>query len=259
MSEGDSIHWLARRLKHVHLGRTPAAVVADHPRTRPLRWTERLAGRSIEQIEARGKHLLVFFGDDLVLHSHLAMSGSWRIFEHGERWTRSPRNAWLRLRSDDGRDTVQFGGPTLELLPRRRLRSHPRIARLGPDICSAAWDPERAVARLRLLDPSRGVGDALLDQRSVAGIGNLWKVEACWLAGIDPWRPLSRVSDDELRAILAEARPRMVFSASTGKQSRFKTVYGTKGRPCPRCGERIRLGFQGDGARPTWWCPACQS
>jgi endonuclease-8 len=98
----------------------------------------------------------------------------------------------------------------------------------------------------------------LLDQRSLAGIGNLWKVEACWLARIDPWRPLAHVRDDEILSILAEARPRMVDSATTGRQWRYKRLYGTAGRPCPRCGEPIRVRRQGDAARPTWWCRGCQ-
>jgi endonuclease-8 len=133
----------------------------------------------------------------------------------------------------------------------------PRLSRLGPDIGAPGFDAEKALARLSSDDPSR-VGDALLDQRSLAGIGNLWKVEACWHARIDPWRALAHVRDDEILSILAEARPRMVDSATTGRQWRYKRIYGTAGRPCPRCGERIRVRRQGDAARPTWWCRGCQ-
>ena len=257
MSEGDSIHWLARRLSAVLQGEAPEQILAPHPRTRTRGFKDRLAGRPIVEIGARGKHLLVRFHGGLVLHSHLGMTGAWRVHERGSTFHRSPRAAWLGLRTGQW-EVLQFGGPTLELLTSARARTHPRLAALGPDICAPGFDPAKALARLRSDDPSRGIGDALLDQRSLAGIGNLWKVEACWLARIDPWRPLARVRDDEILSILAEARPRMVDSATTGRQWRYKRIYGTSGRPCPRCGARIQVRRQGDAARPTWWCPECQ-
>ena len=142
-----------------------------------------------------------------------------------------------------------FGGPTLDLLSAASVRSHPRLSRLGPAICTPGFDAELALARIRADDPARGLGDALLDQRSVAGIGNLWKVEACWLAEIDPWRPLTRIGDEEILAVLAEARRR--DSTANGRHWRFKRLYGTAGRPCPRCGERVRVRRQGDARAPN--------
>jgi endonuclease-8 len=140
-----------------------------------------------------------------------------------------------------------------------RTRFDQRIAGLGPDIVAAEFDEARVLRRLREDDPTRPIGDALLDQRTVAGIGNLWKVEGCWLARVDPWRPAAQVPDDEVLAILREVRPRMQQSARDGMQDRFKTIYGAAGRPCPRCGTLVRSRAQGDSGRMTWWCPGCQT
>jgi endonuclease-8 len=186
------------------------------------------------------------------------MTGSWRVIgAHSENWPRSHRRAWLIIRRDDAL-VVQFDGPVLELMTEGRTRFDQRIAGLGPDIVAAGWDEDRFLRRLRDDDPTRPIGDALLDQRTVAGIGNLWKVEGCWLAGVDPWRPVGEVSDDEALAIVRECRPRMQQSARDGMQDRWRSVYGAAGRPCPRCGGIIQQRQQGLGNRLTYWCPGCQ-
>jgi endonuclease-8 len=120
------------------------------------------------------------------------------------------------------------------------------------------WDEARVLRRLRDDDPTRPIGDALLDQRTVAGIGNLWKVESCFAAAVDPWRPLGEVTDDEALAVVREARPRMRASAVDGMQDRWRVIYGAAGRPCPRCGTIIRSRNMGDDGRVTYWCPGCQ-
>jgi endonuclease-8 len=188
------------------------------------------------------------------------MTGSWRVFAPGQRWSRSPRAAWLVLRRD-GHEVVQFNGPVLELMTESRTRFDRRLAGLGPDILAPHFDAEGYLRRLREDDPTRPIGDAVLEQRTIAGIGNLWKVEACFEAGIDPWRPTGKVSDDEALAIVAAARPRMQQSARDGNQSRHKQIYGRAGLPCPRCGaaSRIRAKGQWDDNRPTFWCPRCQN
>ncbi|HEV8152369.1 MAG TPA: zinc finger domain-containing protein, partial [Solirubrobacteraceae bacterium] len=173
----------------------------------------------------------------------------------------SPSRAWLVLRAV-GHDVVQFDGPVLELLTATRARADQRIAALGPDILGPEFgEGERArfLRRLREDDPTRPIGDALLDQRTVAGIGNLWKVEGCFAVGVDPWRPTGRVSDEEALRIVEWTRPRMQQSATDGNQTRFRAIYGASGRPCPRCGTPIRQKGQWDGNRPTYWCPSCQS
>jgi endonuclease-8 len=210
-------------------------------------------------VEARGKHLLLRFEGGLAIHSHLRMTGSWQVLSAANpRWRRPPRRAWLTIRKDDHL-VVQFDGPVLELMSDGRTRSDQRIAGLGPDIVAEGFDAARVLRRLREDDPTRTIGDALLDQRTVAGIGNLWKVEGCWLAGVDPWRRAGEVADDEVLAILRELRPRMQQSARDGMQNRWRTIYNAAGRPCPRCGTLIRSSPQGDHNRLTWWCPGCQT
>jgi endonuclease VIII len=185
------------------------------------------------------------------------MTGSWATYADGRPWRRSPKRAWLVLRARN-HAVVQFDGPVLELLTESRTRFDKRLALLGPDILAPELDEERFLRRLREDDPTRPIGDALLDQRTIAGIGNLWKVEACFLAGIDPWRPTGRVTDDEALAVVRAARPRMQQSAQDGNQRRFKTIYGRAGIPCPRCGAPILSRGQGDDNRITYWCAGCQ-
>ena len=257
MPEGDTIHYAASRIRPVLEGQVPDELRTPHPRFARDRWPERLGGRAVRAVEARGKHLLLRFEGDLTLHSHLRMTGSWRVLPEGARWPRSPRRAWLVIRRGD-RVVVQFDGPVLELMTDGRSRFDQRLAGLGPDIVGADWDERRFLRRLRDDDPTRPIGDALLDQRTLAGTGNLWKVEGCFLAGVDPWRPVRRVSDDEALAIVRACRPRMQQSARDGVQDRFKVIYGRAGRPCPRCGTSIAQRPQGLDNRLTYWCPGCQ-
>jgi endonuclease VIII len=199
----------------------------------------------------------VRFEGGLTLHSHLRMSGAWAVHEHGRRWRRSPRRAWLVMRTPS-HEVVEFDGPVLELLTDSRTRFDQRLRCLGPDVLAeAGFDSEWFLRRLREDEPGRGIGDALLDQRIVAGIGNVWKAEACWSAGVDPWRAVGRVGDAEALAIIEQARAGMRASARTGRHARH-SVYERSGRPCPRCGETIQARGQGDDNRTTFWCPRCQ-
>jgi endonuclease-8 len=255
--EGDTIHYAANRMRPVLEGQVPDAI-RTHARLRADRWPERLAGRAVRSVDAHGKHLFLRFEGGLTIHSHLRMTGSWRVLEKGRRWPRSPRAAWLVLDRGD-QEVVQFNGPVLELMTESRTRFDQRLAALGPDIVGEAFDRDRFLRRLREDDPTRPIGDALLDQRTAAGIGNLWKVEGCFLAGIDPWRPTGEVSDAEALAIVDAIRPRMQRSARDGNQSRFKSIYGTAGQPCPRCrSSKILSRGQWDDNRLTYWCPTCQ-
>ena len=260
MPEGDTIQYAARRIRPVLEGHVPDELATPHPRFARDRWPERLAGRAVRSVDAHGKHLFLRFEGGRVIHSHLRMTGSWRVFAGGQRWTRSPRSAWLVIRRGDG-TVVQFNGPVLELMTDSRTRFDQRLASLGPDILAPEFDYERFLRRLREDDPTRPIGDAVLEQRTVAGIGNMWKVEACFQAGIDPWRPTGRVSDQEAVAVIDAARPRMQQSARDGMQSIHREIYGRAGMPCPRCGEAslIRQRGQWDSNRATYWCPRCQS
>ncbi|MGA9858537.1 MAG: DNA-formamidopyrimidine glycosylase family protein [Solirubrobacteraceae bacterium] len=257
MPEGDTIAYAAVRMRPVLEGHVPDEIRTPHPRHALDRWPQRLAGRAITEIRTHGKHLFLRFDGDLTIHSHLRMTGSWGVYAPGRRWRRSPRRAWLVL-ARGGVEVVQFDGPVLELMTESRTRFDLRLAALGPDILASDFDHAAFLRRLRGDDHTRGIGDALLDQRNLAGIGNLWKSESCWDAGIDPWRRVSEVSDAEACAIVDAARPRMLESARTGDQDAGLRVYRRNGRPCPRCGTTIRARGQGDDNRTTFWCPGCQ-
>jgi endonuclease VIII len=260
MPEGDTLHHAALEVGGALTGHVPDAVETPHPRFGRDHWPERLAGRRVEGVEAVGKHLLIRFEGGLVIHSHLRMTGMWRALRTGDRWPRSPRSAWLVIRRGD-REVVQFGGPVLELMTSARARSDPRLANLGPDlVAQAPFDEARYLTRLREDDQTRGLGDALLDQRIVAGIGNFWKSEGCWLAGVDPWRRLRDVSDEEALAVVCGIRPLMQESARHGRQSDYRVIYGKAGLPCPRCSAPalIEARGQGDDNRTTYWCARCQ-
>jgi endonuclease-8 len=258
--EGDTIHYAANRMRPVLAGHVPDELRTLHPRFAADRWPERLADRAVRSVDARGKHLLIRFEGGLSIHSHLRMTGHWSVLDGGRRWPRSARRAWLVMRRA-GSEVVEFDGPVLELMTDARVGNDPRIAHLGPDIIAADFDAERFLRRLREDDPTRPIGDALLDQQTIAGIGNLWKSEGCFAASVDPWRPAGRVRDDEAMAIVEALRPRMQYSAEHGFHQRDEQVYERAGRPCPRCGpeSRILKRYQGDGNRKTFWCPACQT
>ncbi len=257
MPEGDTIRYAANRITPVLVGRVPDAIRTPQQRHAPLRWPERLAGRAVDAVDTHGKHLFIRFEGELTLHSHLRMTGAWAVYDHGRRWRRSPRRAWLVMTAS-GRDVVEFDGPVLELLTESRTRFDKRLAALGPDILAPELDESRVLRRLRADDAGRPIGDALLDQRTIAGIGNLWKCEGCFDAAVDPWRPAGNVSDDEVLAIVRAARVRMLESARTGDQSSDRRVYRRAGMPCPRCQTPIRSRGQGDDNRLTFWCPSCQ-
>jgi endonuclease VIII len=243
MPEGDSLHRAARRLQ-VLVGER-VEVETPHPRAAVKGLAERLDGRCLERVEAVGKNLLLHFEGGLVLRSHLRMKGRWRVERRGATRTGQP---WLVLRGAE-HEAVLWNGSVLELVGGRGA---PRI---GPDILGEPPDYETMLARLRS-DPQREIGDALLQQRLVSGIGNLWKAEALWEAQISPWRLVGEVEDAELRAVLGAAHT-LMRSALDGPRP-ARRVYRHAGRPCPRCGATIRSWPQGDDARTAYWCPACQ-
>ncbi len=243
MPEGDTLHRAARRLQVLVGG--ALAVETPHPRAAAERIAERLDGRRLLGVEAVGKNVLLRFEGGFVLRSHLRMSGSWRVLPAGAELHGRP---WLVLRGEEWQG-VLWNGPVLEL--HRRA-----IARLGPDILAEEPDLDRMVANLRREDRRRAIGDALLDQRLVAGIGNMWKAETLWAVRISPWRALGDVGEEELRGTLAEAARLMRAALETGRQP--KNACARAGLPCPRCRTRIRSRGQGDDNRTAYWCPSCQ-
>jgi endonuclease-8 len=255
--EGDTIHYAANRIRPLVAGRTPERILAPQRRHAAERWPDRLAGLAVERVDAHGKHLFLAFEGGLALHSHLGMTGAWAVYRRGTRWRRSRSRAWLVLELGE-HEVVQFDGPTLELRSEQGLRHDPRLAGLGQDILGERFDEQQVLDRLRAEEPTRPVGDALLNQRTVAGIGNIWKSESCFAAAIDPWRATAETADAELLAIIRFARERMAVSAREGFRARPRAVYRRAGEPCPRCGARVCFGAQGDQARSTYWCPGCQ-
>jgi endonuclease VIII len=266
MPEGDTIHSAARRIGAVLVGQEIVEIETPHPRHALDRWPERLRGRGVRAVDAHGKHLFVRFDGDLTLHSHLRMGGKWGVYRRGERWRRSPRRAWLVIRTGD-HEVVQFDGPVLELMTDSRTRFDQRLAALGPDVLAPDFDEDAFLRRLRADDHTRGIGDALLDQRILSGIGNVWKSEGCFLARSDPWRRVGEVSDDEALAIVRGIQPLMRLSVERGGRivtyegGRFDRhwVFERQGLPCRRCGTILQARGQGDDNRTTYWCPACQA
>jgi endonuclease VIII len=241
--EGDTVHRAAGRLR-VLVGQR-LTVEAVHPRARATGVAERLDGRRLEAVEARGKNLLLRFEGGRVLRSHLGMSGSWRTMDAHAPVRGAP---WIMLTGERAKAVLR-GGAVLETSARH-------VWALGPDILAPEPDLDAIVSNLRRIDQRRTVGEALLDQRAVAGIGNIWRSEALWHARVSPWLQLGELEDRELHGIVREAARLMAESRDGGHPRR--EVYRRRGRPCRRCGEPLKSAKQGEAARTVYWCPACQ-
>ena len=245
MPEGDAVHRAAQRLQALVGERLE--VESPHPRAAAKGLAARLDGRRLESVEALGKNLFLRFEGGTVLRSHLRMTGRWSVRRRGARRAGTP---WLVLRGA-AVEAVQWNGPVLEL-------ASDVARRLGPDILAPRPDVDAMVARLRLAEPTTRLGEALLDQRLVAGIGNKWMAEALWEARLSPWATLAEVRDDDLRRALAAASGLMRGALERDRGTGARRVYRRAGRPCPRCGATVRSRGQGDANRTAYWCPGCQ-
>ena len=255
MPEGDSLFRAAARMRPALEGRTLVRFEAP-----TLRGERPRPGERIEGVEARGKHLLVHFAGGLSLRTHLRMAGSWHLYRIGERWRRPRGQLRVAIDADNGWQAVCFAAPDVETY--RRGAGEPRpVAALGPDLCRPQVDLDAVLARLAAAPPETELAEALLDQRIAAGIGNVYKSEACFACAVDPFTPLRDV-DEALRRRLWTVAHRLL-RANLGGGPRVThpggvAVYGKPGRACPRCGVAIRVRRQGDQARQTFWCPGCQ-
>jgi endonuclease VIII len=241
--EGDSLHRAAARLQALVGQRLE--VEAPHPRAQVTGVAPRIDGRLLESVEAVGKNLILRFEGGIVVRSHLQMSGRWRVEPRGARRAGMP---WLVLRGDE-LEAVLWNGPVLAI-DARPLR------RLGPDVLAEELDVDAAVARLRGAG-DRQLGEALQDQRLVAGIGNMWMAEALWETQLSPWLRVGDATDEQLRLAITEARRLMQDAVRIGRPGR--SVYRRAGRPCVRCGTIVRSRGQGNANRTVYWCPSCQA
>lgn len=258
MPEGDTV-W--RTAKHLHQALSGHELVATDFRV-PALATVDLGGQVVVETLARGKHLLTRIGGDHTLHTHLKMEGSWHLYREGSRWKRPVHEARVVLRTAEW-TAVGFALGVVELVG--RAAEVEVVGHLGPDLLGPDWDEEEALRRLRA-DPGREIGDALLDQRNLAGVGNMYKAELCFLAGVNPRLPVERVPDlprlvRRAKQVL-EVNKERVEQSTTGDLRRGQRlwVYRRDKQPCRRCGTRIRVDLQGPRLleRATYWCPRCQ-
>jgi len=259
MPEGDTV-WLAARRMHVAL--------AGDPLTRsdfrvPALADVDLRGRPVIEVVSRGKHMLTRIGDDLSLHTHFKMDGSWHLYRRGERWRGGPSYDVRVVLSTSERDAVGYRLAVVELI--NRADEAQAVGHLGPDLLAPDFDCAEAVRRLAA-QPEREIAQALLDQRNLAGIGNLYKAEVCFLEGVSPWAPVGSIT--RLPALVERARrlldinrnrPEQVTTADP-RRGHQHWVFERSGRPCRRCGTTVRSAEQGAAPyeRLTYWCPRCQ-
>jgi endonuclease-8 len=265
MPEGDTIFRTASVLRRALVGGVIRRAFAQpRPGLARVPRLERLVGSVVESVEARGKHLLIGFSGGVWLRTHMRMRGSWHRYAPGEEFRLPAARATCMLETDSA-VAVCFDAPEVELLTAFDLEGHAQLNALGPDLLSASFDAGEALRRLRE-QAERPLGEALLDQRALAGIGNVIKSETCFVERADPWAPVGGFSDAELLAVVDRAR--RLLAANTAGGRRVTTgigapgaslwVYGRAGRPCRRCGSMIRGERQGEQARMTYWCPRCQ-
>ncbi len=272
MPEGDTLARIAVALRPYLAGRVVTAARARLPGPQ----VSRIVGQKIDAVDAAGKNLLIKFDGGLELRTHLGLHGSWHRYRPGETWRRPPSRAALVLEVP-GAVAVCFDAPVVELFERRAEVVHPTISMLGPDLLDASYDQAEAVRRLQ--DPSRAetaIGEAVLDQRAIAGIGNVFKSEVLFIEKVDPFAPMGALDLPTIERVLSTAREQLMANArsdapagrtttvdtKTGKRlapSRL-WVYDRAGRPCHRCGTLIRVESQGNELpRTTYWCPSCQA
>lgn len=273
MPEGDTLQRVAAGLRPHLVGRTVTGARARVPGPQ----VGRVVGTTITAVDALGKNLLIRFDNGLELRTHLRLHGSWHRYRPGERWRRPAGRAALVLEVP-GAVAVCFDAPVVELFEQRAEALHRSLGRLGPDLLDPAFDGAEAMRRLRAPERARvSIAEALLDQRAVAGIGNVYKNEVCWIERVRPFAAVVEVDDATLGRLLTTARRPLVANsearpgAGVHRAARETTdgqrlaageplwVYGRTGRPCRRCRTPIRAVRQGsDLPRMTYWCPTCQ-
>ncbi|WP_406384391.1 DNA-formamidopyrimidine glycosylase family protein [Streptomyces sp. NBC_01618] len=262
MPEGDTVRQTANRL---HSALSSRVLTRSDLRV-PRFATADLTGRTVLDVISRGKHLLTRIEGGLTLHSHLQMEGAWRVYAPGERWRGGPAHQIRAVLANAKHTAVGYRLPVLELL--RTRDEEQAVGHLGPDLLGPDWNADTALHNL-LSDPARPLGEALLDQRNLAGIGNIYKAELCFLARATPWLPVGDLASPTVARLITTAK--QLLEANRDRPMRTTTgavprrygpserlwVYGRANRPCLRCGTPIRTADQDE--RPAYWCPRCQS
>ncbi len=274
MPEGDTIFRSARALGRALEGRlvtgfeTALAPLASVDDNTPV------SGRTVDKVEARGKWLLVHFSGDLILVTHMLMSGSWHIYKAGERWRR-PRSSMRAVIRNADYEAIAFDVPVAQFHTARTLERNTMIPKLGPDLLGSAFSEDEAAARIRSR-PDEEIAVVLLNQQVMAGIGNVFKSEICFLCQVHPFRRVNSLTADEIACLVHQSRKLLALNVKDGVRDGIITysgarrttgnsdpgsrlwVYGRQGQPCRRCGAAVLMRKQGAQARSTYWCPECQ-
>jgi endonuclease-8 len=274
MPEGDSIYRAARTMHRVLAGHVVTKFDTAYAHLDRVNVDTPIVGRTIERCESAGKHHLIVFSGDVILRTHMRMSGSWHLYRHGERWWRGPQAMRVRIDTADW-VAVAFQVPVAEFVTSKQLASTDPVAKLGPDLLGREFDRDEAVRRL-IASAHQPIAMSLLDQRLVAGIGNIYKSEVLFLAGVNPFTPASAVPLPLLERMLDIARGLLEDNVIDGTSPRIQTyrslrminpatehdesvwVYGRAGKPCRKCATPIEMKKMGIDARSTYWCPTCQ-
>jgi endonuclease-8 len=273
MPEGDAIFRTARTLNRALAGQAVVRFESVLPALTRVHEDAPITGRTVECVTAAGKHVLMRFSGDLLLRTHMRMNGSWHIYRPGERWQRARRDMRIVVATQTF-EAVAFNVPVAEFLDQRNERRQEDLRKMGPDLLGESFDEEEALRRFR----ERGgdeIADVLLNQRVVAGAGNVYKSEVLFLCRVNPFTKAGAVPAEQLQCILRTARKLLQanvgalgggittyigYRRGSGRdESHRRYVYGRAGKPCRKCGTAIRVQAQGPHARLTYWCPSCQA
>jgi endonuclease VIII len=255
MPEGDTIFRAARTLNAALAGKTVRRFETVFAQLARVDDQEQIAGRTIEQVVPIGKHLIIDFSGGLHLRTHMRMNGSWHIYRTGERWKKPRRDMRVVVETDEW-VAVAFNVPVAEFLDDRETCRQNDLRHLGPDVLGETYDAEEAFRRIRAR-PDSEIANVLLNQRVMAGIGNIWKSETLFACRVSPFMRVEELSDEQVNCLVTSARKLLLRSANAGARNNM-SVYSRGGEPCRRCKTPIASRKQGEDARLTYWCPQCQ-
>ncbi len=274
MPEGDTIFRSARALDRGLAGKIVTRFETAYAHLASVDDDKKIVGRTVERVEARGKWLLMYFSGDLILVTHMRMNGSWHLYRTGERWRRPRRDMRIVIETEDW-SAVGFAVPVAEFHSAASLLRKTMIPALGPDLLKQGFDAAAAIAGMRE-HADEQIAEVLLNQRVMAGIGNVYKSETCFICGVNPFRQVRSLNPDQLEQLVFTARKFLLLNVAEDSDGEISTyaglrrtthnsdqsarlwVYGRRGEACRRCGTPIEMRKQGAGVRTTFWCPICQ-